>query len=472
MRKKILLNYILILIISSLLTGYMAYYTIKGNYFESKEEKYISNIRLIESSILENYKQNFKLNYFRLAQNYSELTDSRVTFFSYDGFPIADSINNSIIFKDFSESIGIKKSINKTPELYTEFSQEMGKEYYYYSSLLNLPGGNKIILRLGDSVDRTDALIDNFLLYLMISILASLIIGTILSYITVENLVLPLKKLTESSKLIAAGNFNHKLEIVSDDEIGELTASFNRMTTELKTYIDSINEVERMRKDFVANISHELRTPLTSILGFVETLRIDDLDQEIKTKALNIIEMESIRLREMINKLLILSKVESIEEEKVISSTTLKNLIHNVVNLLKPQIERKSINLTMQFSQEEAFFRGDENLLRLVLINLIENSIKYNKYNGEILIETIVNLENTLLKVQDTGIGIGEENIGKIFERFYRIDSSRNFTKGSGLGLAISNKIVSGLGGTIEVNSKLGEGTKFTVIFKNIRSSK
>ncbi|GEM_PF-3184236 len=472
MRKKILLNYILILIISSLLTGYMAYSTIKGNYLENKEDKYVSNIRLIESSILENYTQNYKLNYFKLAQNYAKLTDSRVTFYNYRGVPIADSINNSIIFDDFSDSLGIKKSINNTPDLYTEFSQEMGKEYYYYSYLLNLPGGDKIILRLGDSVDRTDALIDNFLLYLMISILASLIIGAILSYITVENLVLPLNKLTESAKLIAGGNFNHKLNIDSDDEIGELTASFNTMTRELKTYIDSINKAERMRKDFVANISHELRTPLTSILGFVETLRLDDLDEETKLKALDIIEMESNRLRDMINQLLILSKVESIEEEKAISLNNLNGLILNVTNLLKPQIERKNINLTMKFSQEEALFRGDENLLRLVLINLIENAIKYNKYKGKLHIETTVNLDKILLSVEDTGIGIGKENIEKIFERFYRINSSRNFTKGSGLGLAISNKIVLGLGGSIEVDSNLGEGTKFTVIFTKAKASK
>lgn len=464
MRKKILINYITILVITSLLTGYMAYYTIKTNYLETKEEKYVSNQRLIENAITENNNDNQKLNFFKLAQDYSELIDARVTFIGSNGFPLADSLNNSIIFESQNSSLGFLRALNGESNLYSEFSREMGKEYYYYGSLINLSGNRDIVLRIGDSVDRTDALIDNFLLYLMISIFASLIIAAIISFITVENLVKPLRKLTETSKYVAAGDFSHKLVIDSDDEIGELTDNFNTMTEELKSYIGSIRENERIRKDFVANVSHELRTPLTSILGFVETLRDAELDDQTKRKSLDIIEAESIRLKDMINKLLILSKIESIGEQKTMSLFDLNSLIYEVLNLLTPSAEKKGIDSDFKFAEIPLTFKGDESMLRIVLINIIENCIKYNKPGGRILISTGEHSGCIIIAIADTGIGIHQDHLAKIFERFYRIDSSRNMASGSGLGLAIAQDIIKGLGGRIDVESSLGEGTKFTVV--------
>jgi two-component system phosphate regulon sensor histidine kinase PhoR len=464
MRKKILINYITILVITSILTGYMAYYTIKTNYLDAKEEKYISNLRLIENAISENKDEELRLNFFRLAQDYSDLIDARVTFIDKNGYPLADSLNNSIIFESQTPSLGFIRALKGESTLYSEFSREMGKEYYYYGSLINLSGNDDMVLRIGDSVDRTDALIDNFLLYLMVSIFASLIIAAIISFMTVENLVKPLRELTETSKHVAAGDFSHKLEIHSDDEIGELTENFNTMTEELKSYIDSIKEVERMRKDFVANVSHELRTPLTSILGFVETLRDTDLDEQNKRKSLDIIEAESIRLKEMINKLLVLSKIESIGEQKTMSLFDLHKLIGEVLNMLRPLADKKNISTTLDFAENPLVLRGDESILRIVLINIIENCIKYNKPGGNIHIRSEECRDCISIVIQDTGIGIPRDHLGKIFERFYRIDSSRNMTNGSGLGLAIAQDIIEGLGGRIEVQSSLGEGTKFTVV--------
>lgn len=463
MRRKILLNYILILIISSFLTGYIAYYTIKVNHLQSKEEKYVSNLKLIESSILENKDSTF--NFFRMAQVFSDLTSSRVTFISSEGYPVADSDNNSIIFDDMSSSQGIENALKGESKIYNEFSREMGKNYYYYSSLLRVNDSNSIIIRIGETIDSTDRLIDNFLLYLMTAILASLLIASILSFITVENLVRPLRKLTMTSKLVAAGDFSQLVDIDSDDEIGELTASFNTMTQELNNYVSSINEVERMRKDFVANISHELRTPLTSILGFVETLRLEDLDYDTKNKSLNIIETESIRLREMINKLLILSKVESMRDEKVLSDLDIKKIISEVLDVLSQKIIEKEITVHVKYESMEYSVKSDEGLIKLILINLIENSIKYNFTNGQIWV--IVQEDNKSIRiiVKDTGVGIPEDKLDKVFERFYRVDSSRSITNGSGLGLAITKHVVSGLGGTIEVESSQGKGTVFSVIF-------
>jgi len=468
MRRKILLNYILILVISSFLTGYIAYYTIKVGHLDNKEEKYVSNLKLIESAILENSANRFNLNYFRMAHTYSKLTSARVTFINKDGRPLADSENNSIIFENLSSSQGIENALNYQPNLYNEFSREMGSEYYYYASLLKLPNNDSIIIRIGDNIDSVDELIDNFLLYLSVSIFASLIIASIVSFITVENLVKPLKKLTETSKLVAAGDFSQILEIDSDDEIGELTSSFNSMTQDLNSYVSSIKEVERMRKDFVANVSHELRTPLTSIMGFIETLRLDNIDDETRIKSLNIIEAESLRLREMINKLLVLSKVESMSEERILTQVDIIKIIRDVLDILDQQIKEKGIVVEVNTDYSGNPIKGDEGLLKLVMINLIENSIKYNEKNGKIYVNVFEESNEIRIMVKDIGIGIPKDKLDKIFERFYRIDSSRNTTNGSGLGLAITKHIVSGLGGTIQVESTIDQGSVFMVIFPKI----
>jgi two-component system phosphate regulon sensor histidine kinase PhoR len=219
-----------------------------------------------------------------------------------------------------------------------------------------------------------------------------------------------------------------------------------------------------MRKDFVSNVSHELRTPLTSIGGFVETLKIEELDDKSKEKALDIIELETERLKTLINNLLRLSQIESIENVKHFVNINVKDDLYEIINLLQHQAEKKNINITVDIEDKLNTINGDRDWFRLIAINLIENSIKYTKENGYI----DVNLHNynsgIKLVIEDNGIGIPEEDIPRIFERFYKVDKSRSNTiEGSGLGLSIVKNIVKLFGGSIKIESQLGKGSKFTV---------
>lgn len=465
MRRKILFNFIIILIISSSLTGYIAYSIIKSDHLNSKEEKYISSINLIKDSIIDDSSSFSNLNFFDKAQKYSNLTLSRVTFIGIDGIPIADSHNNSIIFDNLSFSLGINNAINNQSKVFYEYSKEMGGKYYYYADMLEFQDNESIIIRIGESVDNTDKLVEKLLTYLLFSILSSIVIAIIISFGTIENLVKPLKELSEASKFVAAGDFSHTIDINSDDEIGELTASFNSMILELNEYIKSINEVERMRKDFVSNVSHELKTPLTSILGFIETLRIEGIGNEIRIKALDIIETESLRLEEMIEKLLVLSKIESRDDNKDLVKVDISRVIKDVLEVLTPQIKEKNIEVSLDIGFLDATIKGNEFLLKSVMMNLIENSIKFNRDNGKVEI-SILEYDNSFgVVVKDNGIGIPSDKLDKIFERFYRVDNIRNITKGSGLGLAITKHIVMGLDGTIEVESSTKTGSVFKLEF-------
>lgn len=233
-----------------------------------------------------------------------------------------------------------------------------------------------------------------------------------------------------------------------------------------------MKKLERIRSDFVANVSHELKTPLTSIKGFVETLKdgaIDDKDVAIKF--LNIIEVEVERLVRLINDLLYLSEIENaampILEEKVV----VKEVVLEIIELLKIKAEKKNIQLDIKV-QEGLEMNIYRDWLKQIFINLIDNAIVYNKENGKVWV-TVEKLDNLIvIKVKDTGIGIPEKEIERIFERFYRVDKgrSRKFG-GTGLGLSIVKHIVELYGGKVWVESQEGIGSEFTVTIPIVKKA-
>lgn len=580
MRKRILTNYIIILILSALITGALAFYFIKSSYIGNKEEKLLTNITLIEQQLSESYKDVKTVNFYKLSQELSVKTNSRVTFIDDEGWPIADSINNSIIFARQDLSQEFRHALRGELNIVKRYSAEIGDNYFYLALPLIKVGESEVILRLGDSYGEVDHIIEEFLLYFIVATFVGLCFSMIISYISIGKIIKPIRELTNASKLIAEGDFDNNIVVDTKDEIQELSLSFNQMDKRLKytinkikeknvemdavlsnlqdgilaldinrniilvnksvnrileldrkikvgedirevlgnlehineieksiinskvyyneikifsnskiisltTYpigdknqpeiqtgtliiirdITSIRNLEKMRKDFVANVSHELRTPLTSIGGFVETLKFKELDEKNKVKALDIIEIEVNRLKRLINELLNLSKIESIKEVKQLTKINIEDTIYEVLKLLEPQIKDKNISIEINIDDNINYINGEKDLFRQMIINLIENSIRYNNPYGEINI-TITNYkEGIKLIIEDNGIGIPEEDIPWIFERFYRVDKSRsNNIEGTGLGLSIVNHIVSYFGGTINVESELGKGSKFIII--------
>ncbi|MBS4958195.1 MAG: HAMP domain-containing protein [Clostridium sp.] len=226
--------------------------------------------------------------------------------------------------------------------------------------------------------------------------------------------------------------------------------------------ITDIKRLENMRSEFVANVSHELKTPLTSIKGFSETLRYVD-DAETKNKFLNIIDKEAERLTNLINDILILSNIENLHKMES-GNFSPKEVIENIIDIVRKQAEKKQINIEFinEFSDE---IIGSKDKFHQLALNLIENAIKYSNENGNVKVVITSNNGYFIFKVIDDGIGIPQNDIPRIFERFYRVDKSRS-TRGTGLGLAIVKHIVKLFSGDITVQSKLGVGSIFTVRIK------
>jgi two-component system phosphate regulon sensor histidine kinase PhoR len=232
--------------------------------------------------------------------------------------------------------------------------------------------------------------------------------------------------------------------------------------------VTKLRQLESMRRDFVANVSHELKTPLTSIKGFIETIldgAIDD--REITIKFLSIIFQETERLNHLIHDLLDISKLESGQMEVKNHDINLPGLIENILVSLENQLRDKNLQLTLALDVE--VIPGDEDLMREVLINLLDNAIKYTPEGGTVKVGCEQRTEGFYFYVEDTGIGIPKESISRIFERFYRVDKGRSRDMGgTGLGLSIVKHIIERHGGKVMVTSELGKGSRFAFMLPGV----
>ncbi|MDO5038136.1 HAMP domain-containing sensor histidine kinase [Clostridium sp.] len=228
--------------------------------------------------------------------------------------------------------------------------------------------------------------------------------------------------------------------------------------------ITEMKRLENIRSQFVANVSHELKTPLTSIKGFAETLRYVE-DEETKIKFLDIIDKETERLTRLISDILVLSDLENnpVEELEEIFPD---GIITDAINILSEHARKKNIYINFE-SDNNDFILGQKDKFLQIVINIIENSIKYSNNNTKINVKSFSDKEYYYFKVKDNGIGIPKEDLPRIFERFYRVDKARK-SGGTGLGLAIVKHIVKTFGGEISVDSEVLKGTEFTFKIKHI----
>jgi two-component system phosphate regulon sensor histidine kinase PhoR len=227
--------------------------------------------------------------------------------------------------------------------------------------------------------------------------------------------------------------------------------------------ITRLKELEKIRQDFVANVSHELRTPLTTIKGYAETLLEGALKEEVGFQFVQVIKRHADRLAKIVEDLLTLSRIESREFLLKQENLSVPDLIEDVMGLVKESAEKKKISLSYAKLTPPPFVLGDRYYLEQILINLLDNAIKYGRERGKIIISTTErNREEVEISVQDDGMGIPREDLPRIFERFYRVDKGRSQELGgTGLGLSIVKHIVQAHGGRVWVESRLGEGSTF-----------
>lgn len=228
--------------------------------------------------------------------------------------------------------------------------------------------------------------------------------------------------------------------------------------------ITDIKKLEGIRSQFVSNVTHELKTPLTSIKGFIETLKNGALENKnVAYKFLNIIDIESDRLYKLICSILELSEIETIKTDFDITKFYINEIINEVILLYCHTAKKYSITIN-NYTDENITYTANKERIKLLISNLLDNAIKYNKPHGTIDIECREEDDILSISIKDTGIGIPDEDKDRIFERFYRVDKGRSGEiTGAGLGLSIVKHIVNLYGGNIKVIDNLNSGTEFTI---------
>ncbi|HOW35404.1 MAG TPA: ATP-binding protein [Candidatus Omnitrophota bacterium] len=244
----------------------------------------------------------------------------------------------------------------------------------------------------------------------------------------------------------------------------ELESKIQDRTRELALALEKVQEISKAKSDFVSAVSHELRTPLTSIKGYASILitgKVGDIPTAVKER-LEKINKHSDNLVKLINDLLDISRIESGRVEMKLEEHNIVTLIESIRDLLAPQMKDKNIQFETRVDQKIPSLLVDSTQIERVFINLLSNAVKFTPQNGTIKVNAQMDKDNALFQIIDTGIGISENELPKLFSEFYRVDNEVNqVVKGTGLGLVLVKKILEAHGGRIWVTSKAGTGTTF-----------
>lgn len=296
--------------------------------------------------------------------------------------------------------------------------------------------------------------IGNMYRHIATSAAVSMVLGVVLISFISTRISRPLVQMNGIAKNIARGIFDKKADVKSLDEIGQLAQSFNTMAEELK-------KQEDLRSGFVANVSHELRSPLTSIHGFAQGMLDGTIDQKDYQKYLGVIVGETRRLNKLIRELLDLSQIESGKFPLNLQVFDVNELISRMLITFEEKIVGKSLEIDVDYRQEKSMVLADPDRIEQVVINLLDNAVKFTGEGGHLRIWTHGASDKILVGISDDGPGIPEEDQPYIWERFYKVDKSHTGKKGTGLGLSIVKKIIDQHNERITVQSKPGNGTVF-----------
>ena len=292
------------------------------------------------------------------------------------------------------------------------------------------------------------------IVYITLAVL--LFLALVVLLLIIQIIYSPLKKITKASSEYAAGNLSYQIDMNRDDEFGYMADSMNLMAREL-------NETEEYERKFIANISHDFRSPLTSIKGYVEAMMDGTIPVEFQERYFNIVLFETDRLKKLTEELLTLNTFNSKRGILDITTFDINAIIKNTAAAFEGRCTERKISIELLFASKQQMVKADMGKIQQVLYNLLDNAIKFSNDNSSIEVETTIKFEKVFISVKDHGIGIPKESQKKIWERFYKTDTSRGKDKrGTGLGLAIVKEILQAHDEHINVISTEGVGTEFT----------
>lgn len=305
---------------------------------------------------------------------------------------------------------------------------------------------------------------EQYLLFLKVGAVGLILIGIIIEFL-IRILLRPIKSLGKAAEKIASGSFSERAAVKGEDEISKLGVQFNIMAAEVEKRIGELQEEGDRKQRFIDNLAHELRTPLTSVIGYSELLQKMKYDEGAFNKGLSYIHSEGMRMLRLANSLMemILLRQGSLNIERV----NIYSLLQEAADLIQARTKDKKLQISIK--GEELELNIDKDMIKGVMLNLIDNAIKASGEGKKIIIGCEKNGQYCSVFVEDEGRGIAQEEIPKIVEPFYRIDKSRaRKDGGAGLGLALCKQIVENHNGQLKIESELGKGTRVSIVLEAV----
>ncbi|MDO5725571.1 MAG: HAMP domain-containing sensor histidine kinase [Tissierellia bacterium] len=448
-KNRLVNSFMLIIFVIMISIGIVFLNGVRIYHYSAAEDQLSKNLELsIDNFNL--FYSNYTLNEI-VINDYNKIWSNSKTqsqIIDTDSYLLLDTIG--YINDEQIHTADVKKAIDGEKGVWIGYSDYTKDKLMAVSMpIINNNGTIIGVLRYISSLEETDFVIKKTSLIFIVFAIIIIIIAMLMSLILSNSIVKPLIGLNKVARKMAQGQYKIRSNLDMDDEIGDLSNTLNYMAEE-------ILKREQIKNDFISSISHELRTPLTSIKGWAATLKaVGNKDEAMFDDGIDIIERESDRLSKMVEELLDFSRYISgrIQLEKDVFS--IRETIAQIAMQMRPHAKNKNHELILDMTEDFEFIIGDENRIKQVLINLLDNAIKFTN-EGKIYIIAYREDSNLIIKIKDTGIGISAQDLPRIKEKFYKGKHSESH---SGLGLSIAEEIVKLHEGTMEIESTEGEGT-------------
>lgn len=379
--------------------------------------------------------------------------------------------NSNLKYKELSKGMSrVMKRVYTKDGVYSNYGYDdmYDEELIRAGAPVHDSGGNVIggVLLNANYAKRVET-VDNVEKTVFIALLSAWFVSMCISFLLSKQLSGPISKIGRTARILAEGAYETKTGVSVSGEIGELAETVDVLSDRLAENEKLRKEIDRSRMDFFANVSHELRTPITVMRGYTETLNdgiITDNDtiKNMYERMLN----ECKGMERLVGDLLTLSKMQNPDFMLNLEPVSLVQIFENAVKSARVLSEKKNITIRMEYNDEYCFMSGDYDRLRQMFLIILDNAIKFSHENSYIDIK-LEKGEKLKASIKDYGIGIDEDMLPYIFEKFYKSKLQMN-EKGSGLGLVIAKAIAARHNGKVEVYSKPGEGTRFTFTFDSI----
>ncbi|PLR67318.1 HAMP domain-containing sensor histidine kinase [Bacillus sp. UMB0893] len=346
------------------------------------------------------------------------------------------------------------------------FDQEVSLVALPYIENENLSGGILLVSPIKGSRESISE-INRYLIYtILISLSVSLLLSWILSKVHVKRI----QRIRNATSMISEGNYDVSVPSSNFDEIGELANDFNDMVNRLKQSNEEIESLENRRRKFMADVSHELRTPLTTISGVIEGLKNNMIEEDEKEKGIQLVSQEAKRLIRLVNENLDYEKIRSNQVKLFKEEIQVIEVFEIIKEHLIFQADEKHVHLKIDGNEDLTVYADYDRLIQ-ILINITKNSIQFTE-SGTVWLRGKKGYKETIIEIEDTGIGMDPKEVESIWQRFYKADMSRTGHQFGefGLGLSIVKQLVQLHQGEIEISSRKNNGTKFTLKFPNNRN--